>query len=74
MKFLVDAQLPRRLAALFIQREHEATHMLDLPAGNSSSDEHLLDVAAIEDRVIVTKEADFVNSVVPNLRERYRDV
>jgi len=62
MKWLLDAQLPRRLAELFGQRGHDATHTLDLPTGNASSDEQLLNVAAVEDRVIVTKDADFVNS------------
>lgn len=62
MKWLLDAQLPRRLAESFVQRGHDATHTLDLPGGNASSDEQLLDVAANEDRVIVTKDADFVNS------------
>ena len=62
MKWLLDAQLPRRLAALLIQRGHDATHTLDLPDGNASSDGQLLDVAEAQDRIIVTKDADFVNS------------
>lgn len=62
MKWLLDAQLPRRLAELFVRHGHEATHTLELPGANASSDEQLLDVAEIEDRVIVTKDADFVNS------------
>jgi predicted nuclease of predicted toxin-antitoxin system len=34
MKFLVDAQLPRRLARLLTATGHDAIHTLDLPRGN----------------------------------------
>jgi predicted nuclease of predicted toxin-antitoxin system len=34
MKFLIDAQLPRRLAAELKQAGFEATHTLELPDGN----------------------------------------
>lgn len=36
MKFIVDAHLPRRLAAWFISADHDALHKLELPAGNRS--------------------------------------
>jgi predicted nuclease of predicted toxin-antitoxin system len=38
MKFLVDAQLPRRLAALLQQAGHDTIHTLDLPLGNRTTD------------------------------------
>lgn len=34
MKFLVDAQLPRRLVKRFREAGFEAIHTLDLPMGN----------------------------------------
>jgi predicted nuclease of predicted toxin-antitoxin system len=34
MKFLVDAQLPRRLAQWLQAEGHEAVHTRDLPKGN----------------------------------------
>ncbi|MBI3650965.1 MAG: DUF5615 family PIN-like protein [Acidobacteria bacterium] len=34
MKFLVDAQLPRRLANKLREFGHESLHTLDLPNGN----------------------------------------
>jgi predicted nuclease of predicted toxin-antitoxin system len=33
MKFLVDAQLPRRLTYRLREAGHDALHTLDLPAG-----------------------------------------
>lgn len=62
MKFLVDAQLPRRLAGWLTSQGLDAKHTLDLPKANASSDEEVMDVADLEDRVIVTKDADFVQS------------
>jgi predicted nuclease of predicted toxin-antitoxin system len=38
MKFLVDAQLPRRLVKRFHEAGFEAIHTLDLPMGNRTSD------------------------------------
>ncbi|MBE0550117.1 MAG: DUF5615 family PIN-like protein [Rubrivivax sp.] len=38
MKFLVDAQLPRRMCAWLASRGHDALHTLDLPLGNRTPD------------------------------------
>ena len=38
MKFLVDAQLPRRLARWLQVEGHEAFHTQDLPQGNRIGD------------------------------------
>jgi predicted nuclease of predicted toxin-antitoxin system len=38
MKFVVDAQLPRRLARELAEFGHDAVHTLDLPAGNHTPD------------------------------------
>jgi len=40
----------------------DAVHTLDLPAGNRSTDDQIIEVAEREQRVVVTKDADFVNS------------
>ena len=62
MKFLVDAQLPRRLASLLQIQGHDAIHTLDLPAANRTSDQEIIRFADIEQRVVITKDADFVHS------------
>jgi predicted nuclease of predicted toxin-antitoxin system len=62
MKFLVDAQLPRRLAALFEQVGYDATHTLDLPLGNRTTDKVINRLSIDEQRVVVTKDADFIDS------------
>ena len=62
MKFLVDAQLPRRLVARLREAGHEALHTLDLSRGNRTSDSDINELSIREGYVVVTKDADFVNS------------
>src|SRR5262245_30009014 len=62
MRFLVDAQLPRKLAAWLNAAGADAIHTLELPDGNCTTDDQLNAVAQSEGRVLVTKDADFVDS------------
>jgi predicted nuclease of predicted toxin-antitoxin system len=62
MRFLVDAQLPRRLALLLTTAGHDALHTLDLPAKNCTDDEVIRGLAEHDGRVVVTKDSDFVDS------------
>jgi predicted nuclease of predicted toxin-antitoxin system len=64
MNFLVDAQLPRRLAAWLTTAGHNAVHTLDLPDANRTTDAQINDLADQEQRVVVTKDADFVDGHV----------
>ncbi len=58
MKFLIDAQLPRRLIYRLQEVGHEAIHTLDLPLGNRSPDQGINEISELEQRVVVTKDAD----------------
>jgi predicted nuclease of predicted toxin-antitoxin system len=60
MNFLIDANLPRRLVALFTERGHIAIHTLDLAQGNATSDVDILKVANEQKCVVTTKDSDFV--------------
>ncbi len=62
MKFIVDAQLPRRLAQELAGHGHHSLHSLDLPLGNRSPDEDISAVAVESKLIVVTKDADFVTS------------
>ena len=62
MKFIVDAQLPRRLAHELAAAGHEVVHTGDLPLGNRTQDGDIAALAAKEERVVVTKDSDFVTS------------
>ena len=59
MKFLVDAQLPMRLAQLLLNAGHDVVHSSRLPQGNRTPDDVLAALADVEGRVVVTKDRDF---------------
>jgi len=62
MKFLVDAQLPRRFAVWLNDAGHDALHTLDLPNKNLTTDSEVMTRAMTEGRVVVSKDDDFVQS------------
>jgi predicted nuclease of predicted toxin-antitoxin system len=64
MKVLVDAQLPRRLCYRFRERGIDAVHTLDLPQGNRTPDAAINQRSLEEQRIIITKDADFVDSLI----------
>lgn len=59
MKFLIDAQLPARLAEFLNEAQHDAVHTLGLPDGNRSTDRQIAKRADADGRVVVTKDRDF---------------
>lgn len=59
MKFLIDAQLPARLAEFLNRSGHDAVHMTGLPDGNRSTDSQIAQHADTDGRVVVTKDQDF---------------
>lgn len=62
MKFLVDAQLPQRLARFLRDAGHDTVHTRDLPDGNTTPDTVINTLSVKEQRVVITKDADFVQS------------
>ena len=64
MKFLVDAQLPRRMTAWLTTAGCDALHTLNLPVGNRTTDEQIIDAADQGQRVVISKDADFVDAHV----------
>ncbi|OFZ68869.1 MAG: hypothetical protein A2V79_06355 [Betaproteobacteria bacterium RBG_16_56_24] len=66
MKFLVDAQLPRRFANWLNEAGHDALHTLDLPRKNFTPDYEVIARAKQDERIVVSKDADFVQSFLIN--------
>ena len=58
----MDAQLPRRFATWLRNAGHDAIHASSLPAGNATLDTELALMGDAEDRIVVTKDSDFVDS------------
>lgn len=70
MRFLVDAQLPVRLARRLTEAGHDAVHSSALPAGNRTTDAEIGRRADAEDRVVVTKDRDFRDGHLLRARPR----
>ena len=62
MKFIVDAQLPKALSDLLKYRNYDSLHTLDLLNQNSTSDKDLTEIAILQERIIITKDSDFLES------------
>lgn len=58
MRFLVDENLPREVAQLLIQREHDVLYVPDSDL-RRSEDDKLWTFASEEQRILVTKDLDF---------------
>jgi predicted nuclease of predicted toxin-antitoxin system len=56
------------MAAWLIAAGCDALHTLDLPNENRTADQELLDLSDREQRVIITKDSDFVDSHILNNR------
>lgn len=64
MKFLVDAHLPKRLSQALNDKGHDALHTLDLPSGNATKDSDINSRSLNEQRIVVSKDADFIESLL----------
>ena len=62
MKFIIDAQLPKSLSDFLNYRGHDSIHTLELPNKNGTDDTYIKRIAAEEQRVVVTKDSDFLES------------
>jgi predicted nuclease of predicted toxin-antitoxin system len=62
MKFLVDAHFPRRLAEQLRNVGYDTLHTSDLPLGNRTPDRVINEISIRQQRVVITKDAEFVNS------------
>ncbi len=61
-KFLLDAQLPRQLKALFAEFGFETIHTLDLPKGNRTPDREIVQLCHDEHWILISKDSDFIES------------
>jgi len=63
MKFLVDAQLPVRVAQMLRYRGYDTLHTSQLPKGNRTSDTDINLLTMKDEHILVTKDRDFVASL-----------
>jgi predicted nuclease of predicted toxin-antitoxin system len=64
MKFIVDAQLPKRLSVWIAEQGYDCIHTLDLPDKNLTSDSEVIRVSLENNRIVVSKDSDFYEHFV----------
>jgi len=62
MKFIVDAQLLKRLAVFLRSRGFDAIHTLELPNKNVAKDKEINQISFAEQRVVISKDNDFYDN------------
>lgn len=62
MKWLIDANLPARLAKALIKKGYDILHTDDLPNKERTKDSEIRKVAMDQNRIIITKDSDFLDS------------
>ena len=64
MKFLLDAQLPKKLSEFLKWKGYDSLHTLDLPNKNKTTDREINDISILEKRVVISKDLDFIESIL----------
>ena len=59
LKFIVDTQLPPKLATFLSYKGFDAIHTTFFPNGHLLRDQEIRGIAIQENRIIVTKDSDF---------------
>ncbi len=59
MKFIVDAQLPKSLAAWLREQGHDVVHTLEMPLKNATDDLEINALSLKEQRIVISKDSDF---------------
>ncbi|MBP9884960.1 MAG: DUF5615 family PIN-like protein [Leptospiraceae bacterium] len=70
-KFIIDANLPRRLARWLKEKGYDCIHTLELPEKNLTEDDFVNMISMKEQRIVVSKDKDFLNSFLLK-REPYK--
>ncbi len=61
MKFLVDTQLPPRLAKHLASKGYDAVHTTFYPNGHLLGDDEIVVIAQKEARTVISKDSDFLD-------------
>lgn len=62
MKLIIDAQMPFRLSQLLKQKGYDVIHTDDLQNKERTTDDEIRNIARKENRIVVSKDLDFLNS------------
>ena len=66
MKFIIDAQLPRRLSHWINDQGYDSIHTLDLPEENLTNDSIIIKISMEQERIVISKDSDFFEQCIVN--------
>jgi predicted nuclease of predicted toxin-antitoxin system len=64
MRFLVDAQLPKKLSIFLKNLHYDSIHTLDLPDKNYTKDSQINQITLEQNRILISKDLDFIESMM----------
>ncbi|MBW4617033.1 MAG: DUF5615 family PIN-like protein [Desmonostoc vinosum HA7617-LM4] len=62
------AQLPTRLVKLLQQADYDTIHTRNLPLQNATTDVEINTISMQQERIVVTKDSDFLDSFLISLK------
>lgn len=68
MKFIIDAQLPKSLSDFLKNRGYDSIHTIELAEQNKTQDSTITSIASHENRIVISKDNDFLESFLINGR------
>ena len=68
LRFIVDAQLPKKLSDFLNNQGFDSIHTLELPDKNATTDKYIKEIASKENRILITKDDDFLRSFLISKR------
>jgi len=71
MKFIVDSQIPESIVLKLQEKGYDAIHVSYLRQGNETTDSEIKKISVKEKRVLVSKDEDFIESLILK-REPYK--
>ncbi len=66
MRFLIDANLPFKLAKILTDKGYDVIHTDDLPNKERTKDREIRKISIDQNRIIISKDSDFLDSHLIN--------
>jgi predicted nuclease of predicted toxin-antitoxin system len=66
LKFIIDTQLPPKLAKFLRDKGYPTVHTTYYPNGHLLDDKEIIEMAIRDNRIIITKDSDFLDNFLLN--------
>jgi predicted nuclease of predicted toxin-antitoxin system len=62
--------LPKTLSDFLVYKGFDAVHTIDLPQKNATDDVEIISLSILENRIVITKDSDFLDSYLLNINPK----